>query len=127
MLAIVPSRRASKRGCTVDPRDLGDWLTYVASDELRGRPVFSTGLGMAESYVADHLRQWGVKPAGDRGSYLQTVRVVGVKATSHTSVTVEVGGDRRTLRDGEGLRVARHGGAKPPGKLDRAADGGDGL
>jgi hypothetical protein len=127
MLAIVPSGAASKSGSTVDVHDLREWLTYVASDELQGRAVFSTGLGMAESYVADHLRQWGVKPAGDRGSYLQTVRVVGVKATSHTSVTVDVGGERRTFRDGDGVRFPRNVGAKQQRKLDRVEFVGYGL
>ena len=62
--------------------DLRDWLTYIASDELEGRAVFTAGFGLAAGYVEDHLRAWGVKPAGDHGSYLQTVRVLGVKTTS---------------------------------------------
>jgi hypothetical protein len=127
MLAIVPSRAASRSGPNVDARDLREWLTYIASDELQGRAIFSSGLGMAESYVADHLRQWGVKPAGDRGSYLQTVLVVGVKATSRTTVTVDVGGERRTFRDGEGIRFPRNVGAKQQRKLDRVEFVGYGL
>ena len=128
MFAIVPSRAASRGGSTpVDVRDLREWLTYIASDELQGRAVFSTGVGLAESYVADHLRQWGVKPAGDHGSYLQTVRVVGVKATSHTSVTVEVDGERRTFKDGEGVRFPRNVGAKQQRKIDRVEFVGYGL
>jgi hypothetical protein len=127
MLAIVPSRAASRAGSPVDVRDLREWLTYVASDELQGRAVFTTGLGLAESYVADHLRQWGVKPAGDHGSYFQTVRVVGIKATSHTSVTVDVAGERRTFKDGEGLRFPRNVGAKQQRKIDRVEFVGYGL
>ena len=46
----------------------------------RGAPFSATGLGLAASYIEQHLRDWGVKPAGDHGSYLQTVRVLGVKA-----------------------------------------------
>src|SRR5947209_7355609 len=71
--------------------DLKEWLTYIASDELEGRALYSTGLGLAAAYIADHLRAWGASPAGDNGSsYLQTVRVLGVKATAHSTVTVEV-------------------------------------
>ena len=98
MLAIVPAQAATKgEKRPVDARELREWLGYIASDELQGRAVFSTGIGLAASYIEEHLRAWGVKPAGDNGSYLQTVRVLSIKATSHSSVTVEVGGERRTF------------------------------
>src|SRR6516225_1289642 len=104
MLAIAPSRAATKGGSTpVDVRDLREWLTYIASDELQGRAVFGTGIGLAQSYIEQHLRQWGVKPGGDHGSFLQAVQVVGIKTTSHSSVTVEVAGERHTFIDGEGV------------------------
>src|SRR6185437_5514307 len=111
----------------VDARDLREWLTYIASDDLQGRAVFGTGIGLAASYIEDHLRAWGVKPAGDRGSYLQTVRIVGVKATSHSSVTVEVGGERRTFADGDGIRFPRNVGAKQQKRIDRVEFVGYGL
>jgi len=128
ILATVPPQAAAK-GATpsVDVRDLREWLTYIASDDLQGRSVFGTGIGLAASYIEDHLRQWGVKPAGDRGSYLQTVRVVSVKATSHSSVTVEVNGERRTFTDGEGVRFPRNVGAKQQRRLDRVEFLGYGL
>src|SRR6185503_9842391 len=53
--------------------DVREWLTYLSSDELQGREVFTEGYGMAASYIADHLRQWGVKPLGDDGTYFQIV------------------------------------------------------
>ena len=111
----------------IEVRDLREWLTYIASDDLKGRAVFSEGLGLAASYIENHLREWGVRPGGDHGSYLQTVRVVGVKATSHSSVTVEVGGERRTFPDGEGIRFPRNAGAKQQRKLDRVEFVGYGL
>ena len=46
---------------------------------------FTAGFGLAAAYIEDHLHAWGVKPAGDHGSYLQTVRVLGVKTTSHST------------------------------------------
>ena len=75
-----PARPPRRGGpSSFDVRDLREWLTYIASDELQGRAIFSAGLGLAASYIENHLREWGVKPAGDNGSYLQTVLVVGVK------------------------------------------------
>ena len=93
--------------------ELRDWLTYIASDELQGRAVFSTGIGLAAAYIEDHLRAWGVKPAGDAGSYLQAVRVLSVRSTSRSSVTVEVNGERRTFQGGQGVTFPKNvGGAR---------------
>src|SRR5476651_458301 len=87
----------------IKAQDLREWLSYLASDELEGRAVFTAGYGLAAAYVSDHLHAWGVKPGGDHGSYLQSVRVLGVKATSHATVTLSVNGEARTFADGEGV------------------------
>src|SRR5688572_24273063 len=90
MLPVVaaPGGLASIRA-----EDLKVWLSYLASDELQGRDTYSAGLGLAAGYIQEHLKNWNVRPAGDGGGYMQTVRVLGVKATSRSSVTVKVGSE----------------------------------
>ena len=89
--------------------------------------MFSTGFGLAAGYISDHLRAWGVRPAGDRGSYLQTVRVLGVKTTSRSTVSVTVNGETRTFADGEAIAFPRNMGAKGQLTLDRVEFAGYGL
>src|SRR5438132_824453 len=81
-LIVYPAAAALPGLSAIRAEDLKEWLTYIASDELDGRGNYSVGLGLAAAYIEDHLRAWGVKPAGDPGSYLQTVRVLGVQSTS---------------------------------------------
>src|SRR5262245_20104362 len=88
---------------TVQVKDLQNWLSYLASDELEGRATFSEGLGLAAAYLAEQLRSFGVKPGGDNGTYFQRVRVVGVKSVNRSTLTVEVNGSSRTFKDGEGI------------------------
>jgi hypothetical protein len=107
--------------------DLRDWLTYVASDELEGRAVFSAGFGLAAGYVSDHLHAWGVKPSGDHGSYLQTVRVLGVKTTSRSTVSVTVNGETRTFADGDGITFPKNMGGKRRLTVERVEFAGYGL
>ena len=76
----------------ITPADMKEWLSYIASDQLQGRQVYTEGLGLAASYIADHLKEWGVKPAGDDGSYFQVVKVLGVNVKRNSSVTVTVNG-----------------------------------
>ena len=97
---------------SIAPADLKEWLTYIASDELEGRLVHSEGLGLAAAYIADHLREWGVKPGGDNGTYFQTVKVLGVRTTSKASITVDVNGQTRTFKDGDGITFPRNMGGK---------------
>ena len=108
----VTAAAQTPRQPSISQDDLRSWLTYIASDELQGRLVYTEGLGLAGAYIADHLKEWGVKPGGDRGTYFQEVRVLGVRARSNSSVTVTVDGQSRTFKDGEGVTFPRNQGAK---------------
>src|SRR5262245_32958874 len=96
----------------ISTEELKEWLGFLASDDLEGRATFTEGLGIAAQYIASHLKEWGVKPGGDQGSYFQRVAVVGVKSTNRSTVTVEANGQTRTFSDGAGINFPRHVGAK---------------
>jgi hypothetical protein len=128
LLAGVSVAAAPNAGtAAIKSQDIKEWLTYVASDELEGRAVFSTGIGLAAAYIEDHLRAWGARPAGDNGSYLQTVRVLGVKAKSRSTVTVNVAGTSRTFTDGDGITFPKNAGGKRTVTVDRVEFAGYGL
>ncbi|MEO7539972.1 MAG: M20/M25/M40 family metallo-hydrolase [Pyrinomonadaceae bacterium] len=57
----------------ITAKQLKDYLTFIASDELEGRDTPSRGLDIAAMYIAQHLSSWGIKPAGDDGTYFQKV------------------------------------------------------
>ena len=94
---------------------------------FRAAPPTRSGIGLAAAYIEGHLRSWGVKPAGDHGGYLQTVRVLGVKTTSRASVTVEVDGETRTFTDGDGITLPKNMGGKRRFTVDRVEFAGYGL
>jgi hypothetical protein len=112
MLTAVPAQNRKTGSASVQVEDLQKWLTYLSSDELEGRATFSEGLGLAAAYLAEQLRAWGVKPGGDNGSYFQRVRVLGVKSTNRSTLTVAVNGQTRTFKDGEGLTFPKNVGGK---------------
>jgi hypothetical protein len=124
---VISLGAADRKGPTIAGSDLKEWLTYIASDELAGRDTFSAGLGLAAGYIEHHLSEWGVMPGGDVGSYLQTVRVLGVKTTSRSSITVRVGSQTRTFKDGDGVTFARNSGGKRTIAIDRVEFAGYGL
>src|SRR6202051_3215812 len=127
LAAVVSVGAAASGRSSIHSEDLREWLSYIAADELEGRAVYSTGLGLAASYIQNHLRAWGALPAGDNKSYLQTVRVLGVKSTSHSTLTVEVHGQRRTFTDGQGVTFPKNVGGKRQFTVDRVEFVGYGL
>ena len=113
VFCVATSSRAQSSRISQD--EMKQWLSYIASDDLQGRQVFTEGLALAGAYIADQLKEWGVRPAGDDGSYFQTVKVLGVHATSNSSVTVTVNGQTKTFKDGEGVTFQRNQGGKADG------------
>ena len=112
---------------SINPGDLREWLTFIASDELQGRATYSAGLGLAAAYIQTHLRDWGVRPVDPGGSYLQTVRVQEVRRTSRSSATIRVGEDVRTFSDGAGITFPRNSGQPRTFTVDRVEFAGYGL
>ena len=96
----------------INPADLKEYLTYLSSDQLTGRQIYTEGFGLAAGYIQENLRKWGVKPLGENGTYLQTVKNRGYKVTRNSSVTVEVGGQSKTFKHGDHVTFPVNGGGK---------------
>jgi hypothetical protein len=118
---------AAAQRTSITPEAMRKWLTYLASDELEGRATFTEGLGLAAAYIADQLKEGGVKPGGDHGSYFQRVEVLGVKSTNRSTVTIEVNGQKRTFTNGEGVRFPGNVGAKRSVTFNQVEFAGYGL
>jgi Peptidase family M28 len=126
-LTTITAQNRKNAKTTIQVEDLQKWLSYLASDELEGRATFSEGLGLAAAYLVEQLRSFGVKPGGDNGSYFQRVRVVGVKSVNRSTLTVEVNGNSRTFRHGEGINFPSNSGGKRSVTVDQVEFLGYGL
>jgi len=107
VMAQAPEPAKGVKYARITADELKEWLGYLASDELQGRQVFTEGYGLAASYVADHLKAWGVKPVGDDHSYYEGVRIRGYKVTRNSSVTVTAAnGTSTTFKHGDHVTFA---------------------
>ncbi len=107
-LAQAPHPPAGVKYAQISPADMKEWLSYLASDELQGRQMFTEGYGLAASYVADHLKTWSVKPIGDEGTYFQNVKLKGYKVTRSSSVTL----NDKTFKQGDHVTFGFNAGGK---------------
>ncbi|HNG96312.1 MAG TPA: M20/M25/M40 family metallo-hydrolase [Acidobacteriota bacterium] len=69
---VMAQKRPDLRGTDrLTAAQLKAYLTFIASDELEGRDTPSRGLNVAAKFIAAMLERWGVKPAGEQGTYFQ--------------------------------------------------------
>ncbi len=93
---------ADKVRSTVTQNDIEAHIYFLASDELRGRATGSPEIDIAASYLANHLRRYGVQPAGDDGTYYQQVAFEKVTPPE----TIEVKLESLNLTDFINLKVS---------------------
>ena len=57
----------------ITANQMKDYLYFIASDEMEGRDTPSRGLDITAKFLATNLGQWGLKPAGDDGTFFQKI------------------------------------------------------
>jgi len=91
--AQAPRRTSTRSAISAD--DLRARLFLIADDSMMGRQPGEAGNYKTAEYVAGELKRLGLEPAGENGTYFQTVPFVLMAADSGTFL--EAGGTRLTL------------------------------
>jgi Zn-dependent M28 family amino/carboxypeptidase len=71
----------------IEAEKIRDAVKYLSSDALEGRGTGQKGGDLAADYIAEQFKSYGLKPAGDNGTYFQQVPMVGVKTQPSTTFT----------------------------------------
>ena len=69
----------------IDKEKIREHVKYLSSDKLEGRGTGQPGGDLAADYIAKQFQSYGLKPAGDNGTYFQNVPMVGVKTLADTA------------------------------------------
>jgi len=69
---------------TINPEHIRWHVRFLSHDLLEGRGTGQRGGDIAAEYMATQFAEYGLKPAGDNGSYLQKVPLVGVTTLPQT-------------------------------------------
>src|SRR5947209_3300219 len=62
----------------IDPEHIRAHVRFLADDLLEGRGTGQRGGDIAAEYIATQFALSGLKPAGDNGTYMQKVPLVGI-------------------------------------------------
>ena len=82
----------------INPERIRAHVRFLSHDLLEGRGTGQRGGDIAAEYIATQFALYGLKPAGDNGTYLQKVPMVGITPLPETTFSVaSPRGDARNL------------------------------
>jgi hypothetical protein len=64
----------------VDGSAIKGYVTYLASDASQGRRTLTPGYEKAAEWAAAKFKEWGLKPAGENGTYFQRVPITSARS-----------------------------------------------
>lgn len=72
----------------IDVQTIKDVTATLSSDEMEGRGTMQAGGDKAANWIADRFKSLGLKPLGDKGSYLQKIDFKETAPTAETALTI---------------------------------------
>src|SRR6202140_3413264 len=73
---------------TITPDHIRWHVRYLSHDLLEGRGTGQRGGDIAAEYIATQFAEYGLKPAGDHGTYMQKVPLVGITTSPETQFSL---------------------------------------
>ena len=73
---------------TINPEHIRWHVRFLAHDLLEGRGTGQRGGDLAAEYIATQFAEYGLRPAGDHGTYMQKVPLVGITTLPETHFTL---------------------------------------
>ena len=72
----------------IDPEKIRAHVKHLASDALEGRGTGQKGGDLAAEYIAAQFKSYGLQPASDASTYVQSVPMVSMKTLPATTFTL---------------------------------------
>lgn len=109
-LLISPSLAKDKKGEFDAQAALGH-IKEMSSDSMQGRQSGQPGGVMCEDYIASKLKEWGLEPAGDNGTYFQNFTFEYRQVAEGVAMEIITKRGRRDFYYGEDWRIQRYSGS----------------
>ena len=93
---LPPAARAAMSA--VNASNIRAHVQFLASDLLEGRGTGQRGGDIAADYMATQFALYGLKPAGENGTYFQRVPMVGIATDPSSSVSLVMNNAATPLR-----------------------------
>ena len=102
-VAALPAA-AEQAMAAINPENIRWHVKFLADDLLEGRGTGQRGGDIAAEYIATQFALYGLKPAGDNGTYLQKVPMMGIATLPDSRYSlIPAKGDPISLRNQEDI------------------------
>ncbi|MFC1561368.1 M20/M25/M40 family metallo-hydrolase [candidate division KSB1 bacterium] len=81
LMILSQSLFAQKSPIRVDGNVIKSYIEYMASDDKLGRKTLTPGYEMMADWAAEKFKEWGLEPAGENGTYFQSVPIAGTRGS----------------------------------------------
>jgi Zn-dependent M28 family amino/carboxypeptidase len=98
---LPPAAAAAMK--SIDPQRIRAHVRFLASDLLEGRGTGQRGGDIAAEYMATEFESYGLRPAGDNGTYMQKVPMVGIATEPSTSIYFLQAGKAEKVKLGDDI------------------------
>jgi hypothetical protein len=88
----------------VDGNIIKSYITFLSADEQQGRRTLTAGYEKMAEWAAGKFKEWGLKPAGENGTYFQKVPIGGARSTlvwTTGAPSLSIAGRAFELRQGD--------------------------
>src|SRR5688572_25680724 len=87
VLCCGTQKKIAESAIGINPRQLMDDITILASDSFLGRKPFTPGETKTVDYLVNRFKQIGAEP-GNKSSYIQDVPLVEITATADSFMSI---------------------------------------
>jgi len=95
LLGCTPEQPEAPKGdlsAMSSASDLSRRIEKLSSDEFEGRAPSTPGGQAASQYIADEMAEAGLAPAGDKGTFFQTVELTAATVLSSSTLSIQNNG-----------------------------------
>src|SRR4030088_3723761 len=85
---LPPAAISAMQG--IRPENIETHVRFLSHDLLEGRGTGQRGGDVAAEYIATQFAEYGLKPAGDGGTYMQKVPLVGITTLPETRFVLQL-------------------------------------
>jgi Zn-dependent M28 family amino/carboxypeptidase len=90
----------------IDPERISQAVKVLASDEFEGRAPGTPGETKTVAWLSGRLRELGLEPGGERGSWTQAVPLVRTQIGAPATLSIAIQGKERAFTQGNDIYVS---------------------
>jgi Zn-dependent M28 family amino/carboxypeptidase len=85
---VLAQKNSASAADAINPENIRQQVRFLSHDLLEGRGTGQRGGDLAAEYIGTQFALYGLKPAGDNGTYMQKVPMVGITPEAPTTFSL---------------------------------------